>query len=248
MASGGGGSWNAEGFQRRHSASGGDGSWARGRLPSGGTASAATARGTRTASRRLRVGRRRLVERAELPRGGTASGSDGSWNAHGADGGYASGGGGSWNAHGADGGYASRRRTWSATGADGGTAVPQQLLRRVATPGVPPADDRQYLLRGRLLRLRWLERGRCGCGGRRRRRRDDRRRERECRASSNAYAQATWRARQTRPTRSVDLHDAAAGCATSPMSSATYYKRGGGVWLSPSYGANGVYYRIIPAP
>jgi hypothetical protein len=39
-----------------------------------------------------------------------------------------------------------------------------------------------------------------------------------------------------------------AGCTYDAVGSTTYYKCGGGVWLSPGYGANGVYYRVVPAP
>lgn len=38
-----------------------------------------------------------------------------------------------------------------------------------------------------------------------------------------------------------------AGCAMTPVGGATYYTCGG-AWFLPSYGANGVYYRVVPAP
>jgi hypothetical protein len=37
-----------------------------------------------------------------------------------------------------------------------------------------------------------------------------------------------------------------AGCMYRPLLST--YECGGGVWLSAAYGANGVYYRVVPAP
>ena len=38
-----------------------------------------------------------------------------------------------------------------------------------------------------------------------------------------------------------------AGCAYSAVGSASYYNCAG-TWFSPSYGANGVYYRVVPGP
>jgi hypothetical protein len=37
------------------------------------------------------------------------------------------------------------------------------------------------------------------------------------------------------------------GCAYSPYGGAAYYNCGG-VWFSPYYGANGMYYRVVPVP
>jgi hypothetical protein len=38
-----------------------------------------------------------------------------------------------------------------------------------------------------------------------------------------------------------------AGCAVSTVAGATYYHCSN-AWFQPSYGANGVYYRVVPAP
>ena len=38
-----------------------------------------------------------------------------------------------------------------------------------------------------------------------------------------------------------------AGCLTRPYGGIGYYNCGGW-WFSPAYGANGIYYRIVPAP
>ncbi len=38
-----------------------------------------------------------------------------------------------------------------------------------------------------------------------------------------------------------------AGCAYSPFGGAAYYNCGG-YWVRPAYGANGVYYTVVPAP
>jgi hypothetical protein len=37
------------------------------------------------------------------------------------------------------------------------------------------------------------------------------------------------------------------GCAYDPVGSSAYYACGG-VWFHPYYGANGLYYRVVPAP
>jgi len=37
------------------------------------------------------------------------------------------------------------------------------------------------------------------------------------------------------------------GCVYNPVGTSTYY-RCGTAWLSPAYGANGVYYRVVTAP
>jgi hypothetical protein len=38
-----------------------------------------------------------------------------------------------------------------------------------------------------------------------------------------------------------------AGCATPNVDGMTYYLCGN-TWFQPSHGANGVYYRVVPAP
>jgi hypothetical protein len=38
-----------------------------------------------------------------------------------------------------------------------------------------------------------------------------------------------------------------AGCAMSTVAGTTYYQCGM-TWFQPSYGANGVYYRVVPTP
>jgi hypothetical protein len=38
-----------------------------------------------------------------------------------------------------------------------------------------------------------------------------------------------------------------AGCVYSSYSGRAYYGCGG-TWFSPAYGANGVYYRVVPPP
>ncbi len=38
------------------------------------------------------------------------------------------------------------------------------------------------------------------------------------------------------------------GCSYAPMNGAAYYTCAGNVWFTPYYGANGMYYRVVPAP
>ncbi len=38
-----------------------------------------------------------------------------------------------------------------------------------------------------------------------------------------------------------------AGCISPKVPSGTYYLCGN-TWFQPAYGANGVYYRVVPAP
>ncbi len=38
------------------------------------------------------------------------------------------------------------------------------------------------------------------------------------------------------------------GCAAPVVNGTTYFLCGGTVWIQPSYGANGVFYRVVPAP
>jgi hypothetical protein len=38
------------------------------------------------------------------------------------------------------------------------------------------------------------------------------------------------------------------GCVASSVGGTSYYLCGGSTWFQPSYGANGIYYRVVPAP
>jgi hypothetical protein len=37
-------------------------------------------------------------------------------------------------------------------------------------------------------------------------------------------------------------------CSYTPIGGRSYYGCGNGLWFAPSYGANGMFYRVIPAP
>ena len=181
-------------------------------------------------------------------RGGTASGSDGSWHADGFRGGTASGGGGSWSAHGADGGTASGGDgSWAAHGADGGYAYHNGSYYGGSYNAYhPPTTVNTYYENGCYDCGGWNTAGAAAAGmavgatiGA----------ASASAASSNAYAQG-YAAGATNTAYAIGsiYTTLPAGCVYTPMGSAAYYKCGGGVWLSPAYGANGVYYRIVPAP
>jgi len=225
-ASGGDGSWNAHGY-RGGSASGGSGSW------SGTTY-----------------------------RGGTASGGSGSWHATGAEGGTASGGGGSWHANSAYGGSASGGDgTWHATTANGATTVngydhyggsyyygyhPPTVVNSYSTgcyncggwgTGAAVAAGVTGMAAGAAM-------GAAAASA----------------SSANAYAAGVAAGAASAPPPPAALPVAQPGyvmndiyptlppgCAYSPVSGAAYY-RCGATWFSPFYGANGMYYRVVPTP
>ena len=230
--SGGGGSWDATGY-RGGTASGGDGSWSGTGFP-GGTASGSdgswSGRGYR---------------------GGTASGGDGSWSGTGYRGGTASGGDGSWNANGADGGTASGGDgSWSGTGRYGNTAYGGYDHYNSDYYGGyhPPTVVNEYGS-GCYNCGGWNTGGAMAAG------------------AVGLAAGAAAGAAAGEATANVEASNAyaagvAAGsaytmnevyptlppnCAYTPMGGGPYYNCAG-TWFSPAYGANGAYYRVVPAP
>lgn len=180
-------------------------------------------------------------------RGGTASGGDGSWSGESARGGTASGGGGSWNANGADGGSASGGDgSWHATGADGTTAYGG--ANNVYYGGAyntyhPPVTVNTYYDEGCDDCGGWSAAGAAAVGV----------------AAGVAVGAAV--ADSTNTTNAYDAGVAASsapvgaiyttlpptGCAASTVDNTQLFNCGG-VWFQPSYGANGVFYRVVPAP
>ena len=59
-------------------------------------------------------------------------------------------------------------------------------------------------------------------------------------AASNASAAASY-------TMGAIYTTLPAGCATPEVQGQTYYLCGN-TWFSPSYGANGIFYRVVPVP
>jgi hypothetical protein len=205
-ASGGGGSWSAQGW-RGGSASGSGGSWS----------------GTGW-------------------RGSTASGSGGSWNAQGYRGGSASGGGGSWNATGAYGGTASGSGGyWHATNSYGTTVYGSRYGHYYGgyypTYYHPPTVVNTYYGSGCSDCGGWSTAGAAAVGlaagtaiGA---------------ASANAYAAGV--AAGSAYAMGAIYPTLPAGCAYMAVGGGTYYSCGG-TWLKPMYGANGLYYRVVPNP
>jgi hypothetical protein len=199
-ASGGDGSWSAQGY-RGGSASGGGGSWS-----------------------------------GSSYRGGTASGGDGSWHATGAAGGTASGGGGSWHA----------------TGAYGNTAYGgyNHYGGSYYYGYHPPVVTNSYYAHGCYNCGGWntgaawaagvtgLAAGAAvGAAA-------------ASSASANAYAAgvAAGAAAATPAYVMNDLYAALPpGCTPTQISGVSYF-RCGATWFAPTYGANGTFYRVVPAP
>jgi len=187
---------------------------------------------------------------ASNSRGGSASGGGGSWSAEGGHGGSASGGGGSWSAEGGHGGSASGGGgSWSASSSSGGTAYHSAYYGAHYSTYHPPTTVNYYG-------------SSCGsCGG-----------WHTAgaaaagaaigvvagaavasahtnAAASNAYASGYVAGSAANPTYAMGAIYATLppGCATPSVQGVTYYLCGN-TWFQPSYGANGVYYRVVPTP
>ena len=69
-------------------------------------------------------------------------------------------------------------------------------------------------------------------------------------ATSNAYAAGVAAGAASVPAAyamGVSYAVIPAGCATPSVGGSTYYLCGN-TWFKPMYGANGVYYRVVPTP
>jgi hypothetical protein len=168
-------------------------------------------------------------------RGGSASGGGGSWSASGFRGGSASGGGGSWSGTGYRGGTASGGEgSWHATGAYGTTAYGSHGEYYGGTYSTyhPPTTVNTY-----------SEGGCYGCGGW---------------AAAGAALGAASAARAT----SANAYAAGVAAGSTQGAGGIYttlplgcvYRpvlaryECNGQWFTAAYGANGVYYRAVPAP
>jgi hypothetical protein len=173
-------------------------------------------------------------------RGGSASGGDGSWSGTGYRGGTASGSDGSWHATGADGGTASGGGgAWHATGPYGSTAyggVDHYYGGTYATYH-PPTVVNSYYGSGCTNCGGWPVAGAAAAGGFLGARLAA---QQEAAAAAAAPVVPSYTMGEIVPTLP-------AGCALSNVAGTSYYNCGG-TWLSPSFGANGVYYRVVPGP
>jgi hypothetical protein len=68
-------------------------------------------------------------------------------------------------------------------------------------------------------------------------------------ATSSAYSAGYAAGSAATPTYAMGAIYATlpAGCRNTPVSGGNYYLCGN-TWFKPSYGANGVYYRVVPTP
>ena len=190
-------------------------------------------------------------------RGGSASGGDGSWDASGARGGTASGGDGSWSGTGYRGGTASGGDgSWSGTGYRGGTASGGGgSWSGTSAYGTSVYGDHGAYYGGTYSTyhpptvVNSYSSGCYNCGG-------------WAAAGAVATGAAIGAASAEANTANAYAEGVAAGSAyamgaiypTLPVGAtmqtignATYYLYNG-AWFSPSYGANGVYYRVVPVP
>jgi len=174
--------------------------------------------------------------------GGTASGSGGSWNAHSAYGGTASGGDGSWKAQGAYGDTAS-----------GGVHQPTTVYGGTEHYGGsyygayhPPATVNYYgsscgncggWNTGAAAATGFIAGAAVGAA---------QANSQAQAAAANAYA-AGAAAAASAPVVNDVYAALPPNCQMIPGGSTTFY-RCGATWLEPAFGANGVYYRVIPAP
>ena len=217
-ASGGGGSWNASGY-RGGSASGGGGSWS-GTGFRGSTASGSDGSWSGSGFR-----------------GGSASGGDGSWSGTGYRGGTASGGGGSWHATGADGGTASGGGGyWHGTTSYGTTVYGgAHYYGGTYSTYHPPTVVNSYYGSGCYNCGGWPSAGAAAVGG--------------FIGARLAQMKAEQAAAATPPPPTYVMGGIypglPAGCMQS--GSGSYYNCNG-TWFSASFGANGVYYRVVPPP
>jgi len=187
-------------------------------------------------------------------RGGSASGGGGSWSGHTAYGGTASGGGGSWSAHGASGGYASGGGgSWSAHGAYGGSAYGGYDHYGGSYYGAyhPPTTVNYYgsgcyncggwnagaaaatgLAVGAVVGAAAASANTSA-------------------ATANAYSAGVAAGTTAATQPAYIMNDVYAvlpgGCAYKPFAGAAYYQCGL-TWFEPSYGANGLFYRVVPTP
>jgi len=181
-----------------------------------------------------------LASAAAWVHAGGWSGDRSSWSAHDWRGGYASGGGGSWSAHGAHGGTASGGSgSWSASGAHGGTASGGDgSWRATGTNGHTYYGGPDYWHGGYYHSyssptvVNSYGANCYNCGGWN---------------TGGAVVAAGAASAAANPPGT--LYGALpAGCSYRPVGSQPYYSCTSGLWFTPAYGANGVYYRVVPAP
>ncbi len=194
---------------------------------------------------------------AENRNGATASGGGGSWNASNNFGGSASGGGGSWNATSGNGGTASGSYGhWNATGENGGTAygyrAPAYGTNYYHSPtvvnhysagcydcgynnGITPAGA---AVAGAVVGATAANAAN-----------QDAYYNNDYYDNGNAYGAgyAAGQASNAAPLYGASITSLPPGCSMNASQSGTFYQCGA-TWYKPNYGANGVYYTVVPPP
>ncbi|MFI5000577.1 MAG: RNA-binding protein [Reyranellales bacterium] len=162
--------------------------------------------------------------------GYSASGNRSSWSASDARGGTASGGNGSWNATGARGGTASGGGgSWNARGAYGGTASGTHYYSGGYYSAYHPPTVVNHYGTTCYNCGGWNTGGAVAAGV----------------AVGAAVGVAVARAGYV----AGNIYPALpGGCSYRPQGNMPYYGCSDGVWFVPSYGANGIYYRVVDAP
>ena len=181
-------------------------------------------------------------------RGGTASGGGGSWHATGAAGGTAAGGSGSWHATGAGGGTASGGGGyWHGTSAYGTTAVGgynrsysgyDHYYGGTYAAYHPPTVVNHYYSSGCYDCGGWSTAGAVAAGAAV---------GTAAGAAATAGAYNAGVAAGSAYTMGAIYGTLPGGCVYSQVGAIGYYKCGG-TWFKPSFGANGLYYRVVAAP
>jgi hypothetical protein len=189
-------------------------------------------------------------------RGGSASGGEGSWSGTGFRGGTASGGGGSWSATGAYGGSASGGGgSWHATSSYGTTAYGTTAYGGYHYYGgtyatYHPPTTVNYYGSSCYNCGGWSTAGAAAAGaavgmaaG------AAMTSSKTAAATSSAYASGYAAGSAASPAYAMGAiyPTLPAGCHNTQVSGGNYYLCGN-TWFQPSFGANGVYYRVVPAP
>jgi hypothetical protein len=183
-------------------------------------------------------------------RGGYASGGGGSWNATGYRGGTASGSDGSWNASGYRGGTASGGSgSWTATGANGHTYYGSPGDYHGSYYGVYNAPTVVNAYGANCYNCGgWNTGGAVAAGLVAGTALGAAAASTNNQAAYNAGVAAGAAAPTTANPPGTIYGSLPDGCTYRALNGQPYYSCSDGLWFTPAYGANGVYYRVVAAP
>jgi hypothetical protein len=178
---------------------------------------------------------------------GSASGGGGSWSASGASGGSASGGGGSWTASSPTGTTAYHSSTYSTTAYHTSTTGTTAYYGGTYAAYHPPTTVNYY---GSSCSNcgGWSTAGAAAAGAAVGMATGAAVASANTAATSSAYSAGySAGAANTAYAMGAIYPTLPAGCVASSVHGTTYYQCST-TWFQPSYGANGVYYRVVPTP